>query len=44
MNELHGINILDTCHPKFLKNGLMWNGIKGVYDVHLKHHLIMMDV
>jgi hypothetical protein len=44
MNELHSISIRDTCCPKFLKNGLMQNGIKGVYDVRLKHHLIMMDV
>lgn len=43
-NKLHSISIRDTCCPKFLKNGLMQNGTKGVYNVHLKHHLIMMDV
>jgi hypothetical protein len=29
---------------KFLEDGLTQNGVEGVHDVHLKHHLIKMDI
>jgi O-glycosyl hydrolase len=34
----------DSYCMKLLENGLTQNGIEGVHDVHLNHHLIKMDI
>jgi hypothetical protein len=31
-------------YPKFLENGLTWNGVESIYNVYLKHHPIKMGI
>jgi hypothetical protein len=35
---------LGSYYMKLLEDGLTQNGVEGVCDVHLKHHLIRMDI
>ncbi len=35
---------LTSWHTKLLENGLMWDGVKYVYHIHLEHHPISIDI
>jgi len=44
MNKEKKLGQLASHCPKLLGDGLMWNGVKSVYNVYLKHHPIKMGI
>jgi hypothetical protein len=35
---------LTFCYVKFLKYGFLKDGVKSIWEIHLEHHPIKMDV
>jgi hypothetical protein len=42
MNEKETLGERSSRYPKFLKNGLTWNGVESAYNIYLKHRFIKM--
>ncbi len=43
-NKKENIKKLTSCYVKFLKYGFLKDGVKNIWDIHLEHHPIKMDV
>jgi hypothetical protein len=44
MNKGGKLIQLTSCGSKFLEDDLMQDGVEGIHHIHLKHHLIKVDI
>jgi hypothetical protein len=43
-DKMKKLKLLVSFHSKLLKNCIMWDGVKGIHYIYLKHHPIRVDI
>jgi hypothetical protein len=43
-NKREKLKQLASCHMKLLKYGSIGDGVENIYNIHMYHHLVGMDV